>query len=57
MRIRVTFEVNLPTEATLDEAEDWVRFCIGATGSITNTNPLCTYDLDADFRSVRVDES
>lgn len=54
MRVSVSFEVNLPVGATIEQAEEWVRFCIGANGGIALINPLSNYDMTADFRTVSV---
>ena len=44
---KVQFEVNLPTETTLANAEEWVRFQLGANGDMKLSNPLSERDLEA----------
>ena len=44
---RVTFEVTPPVDATEDQVEEWVRYCLGELGGIENENPLSDYDLEA----------
>lgn len=55
-RIEVTFEVDVPEDANYDETLAWVMFETGATGGISGKNPLSTYDLEADYRTVSIRE-
>ncbi len=32
---------------TQEEFEAWVRFCVGDTGGIANSNPLCDMDMES----------
>lgn len=43
---RFIIEVAVPVEATDEQVEEWVRFCVGNRGSIPNSNPLSEHDLE-----------
>ena len=47
--MRVEFEFEPPYECTPEEAEEWVRYCLGSRGSMSANNPLATYDLEAEW--------
>ena len=44
---RVTFEVEIPDAATDDEADEFIRFGIGARGDMDMNNPLADTDLQS----------
>ncbi len=44
---KVQFEVNLPADTSLENAEEWVRFQLGANGCMKLSNPLSDRDLEA----------
>lgn len=50
--IDVKFETELPVEATDQQIQQWLEYCLGATGGIESSNPLSDYDLEAHFLSV-----
>lgn len=43
---RVTFQITPPVDATEEQVEEWIKFHIGATGSMKGDNPLADHDLD-----------
>jgi len=47
MKLKVSFEVQIPANATQQEAIEWVKYEIGATCSISMDNPLEDSDLMA----------
>jgi hypothetical protein len=53
--VSVEFQVEIPVEATEEEIEEWVRFCLGEHGSMCGDNPLSCHDLQAEWGSVMVD--
>lgn len=53
-RISVQFEADVPEEATGEQTEEWVNFCLGARGSMAADNPLATHDMEAVFGSVDI---
>lgn len=53
MTLLVEFEVETPVDCSEDEAEEWVRFCLGERGSMSADNPLAGYDIEADSVYVR----
>lgn len=55
-RIEVTFEVDVPEDANYDETLAWVMFETGANGVLSGKNPLSTYDLEADYKTVSIRE-
>lgn len=42
----VRFTVRLPAEATPEEAESWLRFCLHDTNSMRVDNPLSRYEIE-----------
>lgn len=54
MKLKVQFEVTVPDHVTIEQAEEWLRFQIGASGGMQSVNPLSGDDLEA--RSVTVDQ-
>jgi hypothetical protein len=54
MKLKVQFEVTVPDHVTIEQAEEWLRFQIGASGGMKSANPLSGDDLEA--RSVSVDQ-
>ena len=44
---KVQFEVSLPADTSLENAEEWVRFQLGANGCMKLSNPLSDRDLEA----------
>lgn len=53
MKLRVQFEVTVPAGVTIEQAEEWLSFQIGANGGMELANPLSGEDLEA--RSVTVE--
>ncbi len=53
MRVIVEMIIDLPCSATQDEAEAWIKFETGYTGSISCDNPLSDYEIEAKSVSVR----
>ncbi len=53
MRVRVTFDVDVPDEvqATDEEIEEWLRFNLNDNGSMSNKNPLATREVTPVFPS------
>jgi hypothetical protein len=53
---RVTFEVEIPEPATYAQADEFIRFYLGARGDMAADNPLADIDLmSCDVRGVSVD--
>ena len=48
MEKEITIRVKAPIECTDEEFEEWVKFELGYNGSISTTNPLHEYNLEAD---------
>jgi hypothetical protein len=48
----VTITLIVPCDCTDDQFKEWVEFNTGVIGGISLTNPLCDYDLDADYVSI-----
>ncbi len=44
--IRIT--VKSPVGCTDVEFKEWIHFCLGYRGSISQKNPLCDFDLEAE---------
>jgi hypothetical protein len=42
--VKVTMEVQLPVAATEDQVDEWLRYEMHATGSMTADNPLGQYE-------------
>ncbi|HAR46419.1 MAG TPA: hypothetical protein DCS05_09700 [Nitrospiraceae bacterium] len=53
-RISVQFEADVPEEATDEQTEEWVRFCLHERGSMAADNPLATHDMEAISCSVDI---
>lgn len=46
---RVDFIITIPEtkqQPTDLEIRDWIKFCLGATASLSVRNPLCEYEFD-----------
>jgi len=54
-KIKVSFDVYVPPEVSLDDVEEWLKFELHATGAMKTANPLSSTDLEAVFGSVLVD--
>ena len=52
MKIRVTFEMELPIDANRDEVREWVEFELRKTSSMKNSNPLCDTEIQANYVSI-----
>ena len=50
--IEVRATVEVPADATPQQIQEWVEFCLGVRSSIPISNPLAEYDLSADAASV-----
>lgn len=48
MSIEVRIKVTPPVAATREEIQEWVEYCTGYCGGISEDNPLCEYDMQAD---------
>ncbi len=53
MRVRVTFDVEVPAEAnaTDEQIEEWLRFNLNDNGCMSNDNPLATKGVAPVFPS------
>lgn len=51
--VKAEFSVLVPDEATNKEIEDWLKFHLGATGSLSLDNPMSEKDIEAVFGSVQ----
>lgn len=47
MQLRVKFEVTVPDGVSIDQAEEWLKFQLGANGGMESSNPLCSEDLSS----------
>ncbi len=47
-KIRVVFEVSVPTRADDPDVREWLEFRLGNNGSMWMTNPLDSFELEAD---------
>jgi len=47
MTKEVTITVTAPIECTDEQFEEWVRYCTGYTNSISLSNPLYVYGMEA----------
>lgn len=56
-KITVLFDLKLPTEADDDQIHEWLEFKLGANGSISNTNPLTKYGIEAESCSVEFEDA
>ena len=54
-KVKVSFTVMVPEEATYKEIEHWVEFEIGANGHLHSGNCLSDKDMEADRDSVRIE--
>lgn len=52
MKIRVTFEMELPVDANREEIREWAEFELGKSGSMKNSNPLCDTEIQANYVSI-----
>ena len=48
----VKFEVTPPVDATKEQVEAWVRYCLGDLCGIDLANPLSNHDLSANYVEV-----
>lgn len=46
MKLRVQFEVTVPDEVTLEQAEEWLLYQLGQRGGMPAANPLADTDLE-----------
>jgi hypothetical protein len=46
-KFKVEFEISVPDEVTVEQAEEWLLFQIGARGGMSADNPLADTDLEA----------
>jgi hypothetical protein len=49
VRVRVTFEVEVPLLATDEEVHEWLRFMLNDNGQMKNSNPLSNEDVEPVF--------
>jgi len=54
MTYEVEFTVTPPVDATEDQVQEWLEFCLGANAEISKSNPLSDYDMSADSFSVLI---
>ena len=47
MKLKVEFEVTVPDEVTLEQAEEWLLFQLGERGGMPADNPMADSDLEA----------
>lgn len=47
MEKKVTITIKTPVECTEQQFEEWIKFCVGYTASMSCENPLCDYELEA----------
>ena len=52
--IEVHFWVDVPEKATKKEIEEWIKFSIGLTESLSLENPMFDRDLEPNGESVEV---
>ncbi|MDN0082444.1 hypothetical protein QU487_06705 [Crenobacter sp. SG2305] len=55
MLATVTFDVLLPPEVSQDQAEEWLRFRLGATSSMSIENPMVDAGLEIKDSAIKVD--
>jgi hypothetical protein len=55
-RFRVQFEIDVPEDASKEQAEEWVRYCVGDTGAIKGDNPLIERSFDPVFNTFELVE-
>jgi hypothetical protein len=48
MMLEVKILVDVPAHASLQQAEDWLKFRLGASPELSLANPLSDYDLYAE---------
>lgn len=47
MTKEVRFTVTAPVDCTDEQFREWVEYCTGSTASISISNPLHEYDMQA----------
>ena len=53
--VTVKFELNIPdVDATDEQIRDWVRFELGEIGGLSEDNPLCDHEVEAEFGTVDI---
>lgn len=55
-RIEVSFEVDVPADANYEDIAEWIRYQTGMTGGIKLANPLSDFELEADYKTLRISE-
>lgn len=48
MTKEIKIVVTSPIKCTDEQYQEWAEYCLGYRGSISTSNPLHEYDLDAD---------
>ena len=56
MKIRVTFEVDVPDLTPYNDIQAWLEYSLNATGCLKGDNRLINQGLEADSFSVDFDE-
>lgn len=51
-KVRVEFELVLPADATEQQVDDWIRFELNLHGSLSLSNPLDQYEIEASWIDV-----
>jgi len=44
--VKVQFEVNIPLDMDIDDAEEWIAFAVGANCQMTPVHPQMEKDLE-----------
>ena len=52
MKIRITFDAIVPTDASDEEIAEWLDFELGANECLSLENPLSEHELEAEPFSV-----
>lgn len=45
--INIAVKFVVPTNATDDQIEEWVKYRLGYSGEIDLKNPICDYEIEA----------
>lgn len=53
MEKEITVTIKAPIDCTEEQFEEWVRFCLHDTGSMSMDNPLHEYDIETSNLSIR----
>lgn len=52
---KVYFSVTIPEDVSQKNVREWLEFELGANGKMSQKNPLCGIDLEANSFSVIID--